>query len=443
MAVAGLGFVLGNVWFLLAVLFLMGTQSTYFGPIKYGILPEQLGSDELIAGNAWVQTGTFIAILLGTVAGKLILDDWGIYLISAAILAVAVAGLLAARFIPSTGPAAPDLQVDYNPFTSTWEMLRYAAAAPRYLPDHPGDLLVLAGRCGVPGRDRALRQGCAGRRREPGDPVSGDLLHWCGARLAALQQHAQGTGPRDLRAPGCPGHDGVHRRPVFRQSQRVAGWGGQPVALFGPVCRLAHPGRHRPDRRRRWRLYRAAERTAPATQRRRAPLPQYRRQQHHQLAVHGDRRHRHRPAAGPGPEHPSGVPGHRLGQSRGGDLHYPPAARRIGQGLRRLAAADALSRRGHRSGKSGKGGRSRGGDRQPSIFSRCRLDRRVLAPRHDLRDRHLYRQEPFYRFFPVAGADRSRRPDQPAVHPHPDQCSQGRRDPGDLSRRPHHRDRAR
>ncbi|MGB5614182.1 MAG: acyl-[ACP]--phospholipid O-acyltransferase [Sedimenticolaceae bacterium] len=127
MAVAGLGFVLGNVWFLLAVLFLMGTQSTYFGPIKYGILPEQLGSDELIAGNAWVQTGTFIAILLGTVAGKLILDDWGIYLISAAILAVAVAGLLAARFIPSTGPAAPDLQVDYNPFTSTWEMLRYAA----------------------------------------------------------------------------------------------------------------------------------------------------------------------------------------------------------------------------------------------------------------------------------------------------------------------------
>ena len=96
MVVASLGFVLGNVWFLLAVLFLMGTQSTYFGPIKYGILPEQLRTDELIAGNAWVQTGTFIAILLGTVAGKLVLNDWGIYLISAAILAVAVLGWVSA-----------------------------------------------------------------------------------------------------------------------------------------------------------------------------------------------------------------------------------------------------------------------------------------------------------------------------------------------------------
>ena len=127
MVVASLGFLMGNVWFLLAVLFLMGTQSTYFGPIKYGILPEQLRTDELIAGNAWVQTGTFIAILLGTVAGKLILNDWGIYLISAAILTISVLGWISARFIPSTGAAAPDLKVNYNPFSSTWEMLRYAA----------------------------------------------------------------------------------------------------------------------------------------------------------------------------------------------------------------------------------------------------------------------------------------------------------------------------
>ncbi len=126
MLVASLGFLLGNVWFLLVVLFLMGTQSTFFGPIKYGILPEQLSSDELIAGNAWVQSGTFIAILLGTVAGKLVLDDLGVYLVSTVILVVAVFGWFSARFIPSTGPAAPDLEIDYNPFTSTWEMLRYA-----------------------------------------------------------------------------------------------------------------------------------------------------------------------------------------------------------------------------------------------------------------------------------------------------------------------------
>jgi len=127
MVIAATGFVLGNIWFLLAVLFLMGTQSTYFGPIKYGILPEQLQTGELIAGNAWVQTGTFIAILLGTVAGELVLSDIGVYLVSGVIIAVAVAGWFTARFIPSTGPAAPDLRVNYNVFTSTWEMMRYAA----------------------------------------------------------------------------------------------------------------------------------------------------------------------------------------------------------------------------------------------------------------------------------------------------------------------------
>ena len=127
MAIAAVGFLLGNVWFLLAVLFLMGTQSTYFGPIKYGILPEQLKTEELIAGNAWVQTGTFIAILLGTVAGELILTDVGIYLVSGVIIVVALAGWVTARFIPSTGPAAPGLKVNYNVFTSTWDMLRYAA----------------------------------------------------------------------------------------------------------------------------------------------------------------------------------------------------------------------------------------------------------------------------------------------------------------------------
>ena len=127
MVIAALGFVLGNIGFLMTVLFLMGTQSTYFGPIKYGILPEQLRTDELIAGNAWVQTGTFIAILFGTVAGELVLSEHGIYVVSAVIILVAIAGWVSARYIPSTGPAAPDLAINRNVFTSTWEMLRYAA----------------------------------------------------------------------------------------------------------------------------------------------------------------------------------------------------------------------------------------------------------------------------------------------------------------------------
>ena len=128
MIAAGVGFLVGSVWFLMLVLFLMGAQSAYFGPIKFGILPEQLKPDELIGGNAWVQTGTFIAILLGTIAGKLVLEQNGLYFISGLVIVMAILGWMASRSIPSTGPAAPELVVDHNVFTSTWEMLRYAAS---------------------------------------------------------------------------------------------------------------------------------------------------------------------------------------------------------------------------------------------------------------------------------------------------------------------------
>lgn len=127
MLTAATGFLLGSVWFLMAVLFLMGAQSAYFGPIKYGILPEQLKSEELIGGNAWVQGGTFIAILLGTLSGKLVLDEQGLYTVSALAVGMAALGWLASRFIPSTGAMTPQLRVDYNVFSSTREMLRYAA----------------------------------------------------------------------------------------------------------------------------------------------------------------------------------------------------------------------------------------------------------------------------------------------------------------------------
>jgi len=127
MLTAAVGFLLNSVWFLMAVLFLMGAQSAFFGPLKYGILPEQLRSDELIGGNAWVQGATFIAILLGTLFGKLVLEENGALIVSALVVGMAALGWLASRFIPSTGVAAPELKVDYNVFTATWGMLRYAA----------------------------------------------------------------------------------------------------------------------------------------------------------------------------------------------------------------------------------------------------------------------------------------------------------------------------
>jgi acyl-[acyl-carrier-protein]-phospholipid O-acyltransferase / long-chain-fatty-acid--[acyl-carrier-protein] ligase len=127
MATATAGFLTGNVVLLFTVLFLMGVHSTFFGPIKYGILPAHLRADELLAGNGLIDAGTFLAILIGTIAGGLVmLTAHGAVAISAGLLAVAGVGLLAALFIPSAPPAAPDLPVHFNIIADTAEMLRYA-----------------------------------------------------------------------------------------------------------------------------------------------------------------------------------------------------------------------------------------------------------------------------------------------------------------------------
>jgi len=69
---AGVGFALESLVLLLAALFLLGLQSTLFGPVKYAILPQHLRPDELVGGNALVEAGTFVAILLGTLGGGLL-----------------------------------------------------------------------------------------------------------------------------------------------------------------------------------------------------------------------------------------------------------------------------------------------------------------------------------------------------------------------------------
>ena len=102
MAAATLGFWLDSVPLLLLVLFMLGFQSTMFGPIKYGILPQVLDRRELVGGNALVGMGTFVAILAGTIAGPLLIGieaDWPFW-ISMTALAVAITGYIASRGIP-------------------------------------------------------------------------------------------------------------------------------------------------------------------------------------------------------------------------------------------------------------------------------------------------------------------------------------------------------
>jgi len=126
MLLAALGFWLGSLPFLLGVLFLMGAQSAAFGPLKYSILPQALQPEELVGGNALIEAGTFLAILLGTLAGGWLMGlDGGVMLVSAALVVLAVAGWLAARGIPAAPATAPELRINWNPVSETWRSVRF------------------------------------------------------------------------------------------------------------------------------------------------------------------------------------------------------------------------------------------------------------------------------------------------------------------------------
>lgn len=127
MALAALGFWMNSLAFLVAVLFLMGAQSTLFGPIKYAILPQQLKPEELVGGNALVEAGTFLAILLGFLLGGLLMGgpDNGPLWTSLAVLAVATAGYLSSRGIPEAPAVAPALRINWNPIGETVRILGF------------------------------------------------------------------------------------------------------------------------------------------------------------------------------------------------------------------------------------------------------------------------------------------------------------------------------
>ncbi|MFC1778189.1 MFS transporter [Pseudomonadota bacterium] len=121
MLAATLGFWLNSLPLLLGVLFLLGFQSTMFGPIKYGIIPQVLDRSELVGGNALVEMGTFVAILAGTIAGPLLMGveaDWPVW-VSGTALMVALVGYLASLKIPKTAAVAPDLRINWNFFGET------------------------------------------------------------------------------------------------------------------------------------------------------------------------------------------------------------------------------------------------------------------------------------------------------------------------------------
>lgn len=127
MLVAGIGFALHSLTVLFLSLFLLGSHSTLFGPIKYAILPQHLHPDELVGGNALIEAGTFVAILIGTLLGGVLAglaggETWTVVLG----LAVAGSGYLASRGIPSAPAPSPALRVNWNPLVETWRNIRFA-----------------------------------------------------------------------------------------------------------------------------------------------------------------------------------------------------------------------------------------------------------------------------------------------------------------------------
>jgi len=128
MVLAAFAFVTQSYTVLLAVLFLMGCQSTLFGPVKYAYLPQQLTTDELVGGNALVESGTYMAIIFGLIVGGIsVAADYEKQSILASCLVVtAVFGYLASRQIPSTKPVDPDLKINWNAWTETWHIVGFA-----------------------------------------------------------------------------------------------------------------------------------------------------------------------------------------------------------------------------------------------------------------------------------------------------------------------------
>ncbi|MBO9651402.1 MAG: MFS transporter [Variovorax sp.] len=128
MLIAAWGFMRADAVVLLACVFLMGLHSTLFGPVKFAYLPQVLDSRELTGGNGMVEMGTFVAILLGQVAGGLLVavPQIGHTSVAAACVLLALIGRAVAQAIPAAPATDPGLRINWNPVSETWRNLKLA-----------------------------------------------------------------------------------------------------------------------------------------------------------------------------------------------------------------------------------------------------------------------------------------------------------------------------
>lgn len=124
MLLAAWGFAIQSTVILMFCLFMMGTHSTLFGPIKYAILPEYLHDKELVMGNGLIESGTFIAILLGQIFGTFIAGHNIYWLLATSLLLIAIIGFIFSLFMPNTSPQNPTLSINFHIWNSTRQLLK-------------------------------------------------------------------------------------------------------------------------------------------------------------------------------------------------------------------------------------------------------------------------------------------------------------------------------
>ena len=125
MGLGATGFWLENLYILLTALFFMGAQSTFFGPLKYGILPQHLDEADLTGGNGLIQMGTYLAILTGGIAGGMLagINAIGPSVVVCFVITIAILGRISAGLIPTANPGAAWIRLDFNPIRATWQLL--------------------------------------------------------------------------------------------------------------------------------------------------------------------------------------------------------------------------------------------------------------------------------------------------------------------------------
>ena len=131
MVIAVFGFFMQLYWLLFVALFLLGTQSTFFGPIKYAYLPQVMHEDELVGANGLFQMGTSLSIFFGMIVAGVLTQLPNAYVwICTTVMLVAILGLMGAKNIPHTPATQPNLTVNWNIITTSWQTIQFLYGFP-------------------------------------------------------------------------------------------------------------------------------------------------------------------------------------------------------------------------------------------------------------------------------------------------------------------------